>query len=161
MSRVVIGWTAALALATLAAACKDDESPGQPTAPRETAPAPGPSARLPLMLFPTSNPGKPTGALGDTLDAAAGAKGDTPCEQSYATLEAMAAAAEKAGAPAETRKKLRPKDKYLASCKELPEEMQKCLVLGYVMEHGDQCQAAKDKLDAAGQEKLKKLMSGE
>ena len=157
MSRVVIGWTAVLALATVAAGCKDDKSPGQPTAPPEAAPAASPSAALPLMLIATGNPGKPSGAL----DAAASAKGNTPCEQSYATLEAMAAAAEKAGAPASARKKLRPRDEFLASCKELPEEVQKCLVLGYVMEHGDRCQEAKNKLDAAGQEKFKKLMSGE
>jgi hypothetical protein len=116
MSRVVIGWAAALALSTSAAGCTNNEEP----APADT-------------------------------------KGNTPCEMSYGALEAIA----KAGAPAGARKKLMAKDQFLASCKELPPALQKCLVLGYAMEHGDTCQEARNELDPAGQERLRKLMSGE
>jgi hypothetical protein len=116
MSRVVIGWAAALALSTSAAGCKKSEEP-----------------------------------------APANATGNTPCETSYSTLEGIA----KASAPAGEQKRLMPKDQFLASCKELPPQLQKCLVLGYAMEHGDTCQEARNKLDPAGQERLRKLMSGE
>ncbi len=86
------------------------------------------------------------------------ASGNTPCEMSYSAREKLARDVEKSGT---SRKKLLPRDEYLTTCAALPEELQKCLVISYVMEHGDTCQAARDKLDAAGEEKFSKLVSGE
>jgi hypothetical protein len=157
MSRIVIGWAAALALSTSAAGCKKSEEPAPPTLTNAPSPSAEPSATAPPI--PTPNPAQSVRQLGNLLDAAAKAKGNTPCEKWYSTLEEMRKAAREAGAP--EQKKLAPREQYLAACNGLPAEVQKCLLLGHAMEHGDTCHHAQNQLDAAGRETFRKVLSGE
>jgi hypothetical protein len=163
MSRVALRSGIVLALAIMAAGCsKKDESPATTaeskpaTTGSAAAAAPADSAAAPIG---SGDAAKALGALGDMMNAAANAKGDTPCDQAYNAMEAMMQAAEKA-APAgatKTDKKLPPKDDFVKVCKELPEDVQKCMNFGYAMEHLKDCEAAQAKLDPAMKEKFKNL----
>ena len=101
----------------------------------------------------------PAKALGAGLQAAAEAKGDTPCEQSYNAIDAMIKAMEKQMPPGGKSKAAMPdKAKFLEGCKALPPQMQQCMVMSYAMAHQAECTEAQKKLDPATVAKVKALM---
>jgi hypothetical protein len=126
-----------------------------PAAPAAAAPA-APTAAAPGAPAGAADPGK---ALGAGLQAAAEAKGDTPCEQAYNAIEAMIKAMEKNMPPGGKAQGGMPeKAKFVAGCKELPPQMQQCMVMSYAMGHQKECQEAQAKLDPATVTKVKALM---
>ena len=79
-------------------------------------------------------------ALGDAVRAGAAAEGDTPCEQAYAgamaMIEALRAQTGQAGEGTPPSR-----DAYVSACSELPPAAQQCQVLGYALEHAQECQS--------------------
>lgn len=79
-------------------------------------------------------------ALGEAIQAGAAAEGATPCETAYASamamIEALRARTGQAGEGT-------PPDRatYLEGCTALPEAAQQCLVIGYALEHQQECQS--------------------
>ena len=98
------------------------------------------------------------GALGEAASAATGAsnEGGPPCEEAYNGLDAMVKSLEKKFGKGDG-KGLPPKREFLATCEELPEANQRCLVMSYAMDHAVECAEAKDKLDPKLAAKMKKL----
>ncbi|MBO6940027.1 MAG: hypothetical protein JJ863_33965 [Deltaproteobacteria bacterium] len=78
-------------------------------------------------------------ALGDAIRAGAAAEGDTPCEQAYAAATAMIQALQERTGQ-EGVGTIPPRDAYVSACNELPPAAQQCQVLGYALEHADECQ---------------------
>ena len=157
----------ALVVALVGVGC-DEEGGAPPAAAAVAAPAPAAPAAAPAAAAPAAAPaapGAPAGAadpgkaLGAGLQAAAEAKGDTPCEQAYNAIEAMIKAMEKNMPPGGKAQGGMPeKAKFVAGCKELPPQMQQCMVMSYAMGHQKECQEAQAKLDPATVTKVKALM---
>lgn len=79
-------------------------------------------------------------ALGEAIQAGAAAEGGTPCETAYASAMAMIEALQaRTGQAGEGT----PPDRatYLEGCNALPEAAQQCLVIGYALEHRQECQS--------------------
>ena len=157
----------ALVVALVGVGC-DEKKEAPPAAAAVAAPAPAAPAAAPAAAAPAAAPaapGAPAGAadpgkaLGAGLQAAAEAKGDTPCEQAYNAIEAMIKAMEKNMPPGGKAQGGMPeKAKFVAGCKELPPQMQQCMVMSYAMGHQKECQEAQAKLDPATVTKVKALM---
>ncbi|MEM7608781.1 MAG: hypothetical protein AAF411_25825, partial [Myxococcota bacterium] len=74
--------------------------------------------------------------LARALEAGSNPPGDTDCERAYNGMLAMVAALgddghDDGGAP--------PRHEFVASCSQLPEEAQRCMVLDYGMAHQERC----------------------
>ena len=164
-----------LVMAASAYGCdeKKDAAPATPVAapaaPAPAAPAPAaPVAAAPGTPAPAGDvkPGDAPKmgdvgkALGDAMNAAAQAKGATPCETAFLGMEAMMKGLEKNMGAGGKKAELPPKDKFVGACKELPEPVQQCLTMEYGMAHQKECQEARAKLDPAKLAKLKELMGG-
>ncbi len=161
-----------LVMAAVALGCdekKEEAKPAAPVAAAATptpAPAPTPAVAPAAPATPgapgssvAALPGDPAKALAAALNAAADAKGGTACEQAYNAFEGMMKAMAKSGPPGgKTTNSMPPKDKFLAGCKELPPNVQQCMVLNYAMAHGKECQEAQQKMDPATAAKAKALM---
>jgi hypothetical protein len=50
------------------------------------------------------------------------------------------------------------KAKFVAGCKELPAQLQQCMVMSYAMAHQQECKDAQAKVDPATMAKVKALM---
>ncbi|MEM6956633.1 MAG: hypothetical protein AAF645_13145 [Myxococcota bacterium] len=74
--------------------------------------------------------------LARAIEAGSNPPGDTDCERAYNGMLAMVAALsddghDEGGAP--------PLDEFVASCSQLPEEAQRCMVVDYAMAHSERC----------------------
>lgn len=79
-------------------------------------------------------------ALGEAIRAGAAAEGDTPCEAAYASAVAMVEALQaQTGQAGEGT--FPDRDAYVAGCSELPAAAQQCMVLGYALEHRQECES--------------------
>jgi hypothetical protein len=124
-------------------------------APAAAAPA-APGAAAPAAAAGAADPAK---AMGAAMNAAATATGDTPCEQAYNAIDAMIKAMEKNMPPGgKSSTGMPPKDKFIAGCKELPAQLQQCMVMTYAMQHQQECKDAQAKVDPATMAKVKALM---
>jgi hypothetical protein len=155
----------ALVLALVGCEEKKEAPPPPPPPPAATAPAAAaPAAAAPAApAAPAATPGPaaadPGKALGEAMNAAANATGATPCEQAYNAIDAMMKAMEKNMPPGgKSAGSMPPKDKFVAGCKELPPQLQQCMVMNYAMQHQDECRQAQAKVDPATMAKVKALM---
>jgi hypothetical protein len=134
-------------------------------APAAAAAAPGAPAAAapgaPAAAAPGAPAADPAKALGAAMNAAAEAKGDTPCEQAFNAIDAMIKAMEKNMPPGGNSTGQMPdKAKFIAGCKELPPQVQQCMVMSYAMAHQQECKDAQAKVDPATMAKVKALMGG-
>lgn len=99
-------------------------------------------------------------AIGAAMQAAReNARGDTPCEQAYSGMEALVTSLQKNASPGgASSANLPPKGKFLAACRELPETMQKCMVMSYALVNQKACMEARQKLDPATAARVKAMM---
>lgn len=123
-----------------------------PTAPAETL-EPSPSVGV-----PTDEPAPPRtidapvpegagaglaeagAALAEAIQAGAAVEGGSACETAYASAIAMIEALRsQTGQAGEGTPPSR--DAYLELCNELPPAAQQCLVIGYALEHQEECQS--------------------
>jgi len=173
---------ALLVVFAAAAGCDEKKEEAKPAAPAPTAPAPAaPAPAAPAAPAPAgdakaapagdakaapagdakADPGAAMKALGDAMKAAADApKGATPCETAYNGIEAMAKAMEKSMPAGGAKKGPPPKDQFIAACKELPEDVQKCMDMNYAMANMAACQEAQKKADPAKMAKAREMMKG-
>lgn len=142
----------ALAFAALAG-CDQPAEPGATalTEPRAARPAVAEAAPEPEVAAPREALEAPVPegaaqglaqageALGEAIRAGAAAEGDTPCEAAYASAVAMIDAL-RAQTGQQGEGTLPSREAYVEGCSELPPAAQRCLVLGYALEHGQECQ---------------------
>jgi hypothetical protein len=157
-----------LVFAASAVGCDEKKEEAKPATPAATTPAPAPTAGAPTTPAPAggdkaaADPTKVAGemgkALGDAMKAATEAKGGTPCETAFNSMEAMMKALEKNMPPGGKKAELPVKDKFVSVCKELPEQVQQCMTMDYAMGHQKECMEAQSKLDPAKMAKMKELM---
>ncbi len=130
--------TAAVTDETAPAAQPAPTPPAEPAAepPRRTVEAPVPEGAATGLA-------EAGAALGEAIQAGAAVEGGTPCETAYesaiAMIEALQARTGQAGQGS-------PPDReaYLEGCNELPPAAQQCLVIGYALEHQEECQSWRD-----------------
>ncbi len=133
------------------------DQPVEPSTAELTEPAADPAVNAPPVAEPVVEP--PSGtidvpvpegageglaqagqALGDAIRAGAAAEGDTPCEQAYAAATAMIEALQaQTGQTGEGT--IPSRDAYVSACNELPPAAQQCQVLGYALEHAQECES--------------------
>jgi hypothetical protein len=159
-----------LVFAASAFGCDEKKEEAKPAPAPTTPAAPAPTAAAPTTATPTPAGGdkaaadatKAAGemgkALGDAMKAAGEAKGGTPCETAFNSMEAMMKALEKNMPPGGKKAELPAKDKFVAACKELPDQVQQCMTMDYAMGHQKECMEAQSKLDPAKMAKMKELM---
>jgi len=152
-------------LLPLALACeaRDPEEPAaEPTAepaqaaaePAEPAPSPAvPPSQVPSPPGPSlgNSPGgqvappesmKKLGeALGRAARAAdeASAEGGSTCDRAYAGALAMANALHEQMGSANQEPDLPSRDEFVSACSELPEEVQRCMMVGYAIQNQAEC----------------------
>jgi hypothetical protein len=90
--------------------------------------------------------------------AAVPANGEDLCGVSYRGLEAMLAQLARA-MPDQPTNPLPARDRFLEVCREMPQEVQQCLVVSYAMEHQEECQQASATLDPAVRARLDAMMN--
>jgi hypothetical protein len=136
------------------------QAPANPAVPTPTPGAPGASTAT-----GPGGPGHPPmdlggigRALGAAVEASQNAGGDTDCEKAYNGILAMMEAMQKAtGRPAPRRMD---QSAFMRGCAELPPQIQKCMVIGYGMQHQQECQAARAQLTPELQERVQGIMRG-
>ena len=97
-------------------------------------------------------------AVASAAGSAIAAAKDLPhCERAYVELEGLVKTA-RAIPGNQANPKVPDKALFLATCKEAPAEMQKCLVMSYAMQHHADCKKANAKLAPALKAKLKAMM---
>ncbi|MBK6813462.1 MAG: hypothetical protein IPG81_32200 [Sandaracinaceae bacterium] len=89
--------------------------------------------------------------------AAIPANGDDTCAISYRGLEAMVDQLHRT-MPDQPTNPLPPRDAYLEICRELPQEMQQCLVIAHAVDHQDECERASANLDPALRARMEAMM---
>ena len=85
------------------------------------------------------------------------ANGDDTCAISYRGLEAMVDQLHRT-MPDQPTNPLPPRDAYLEICRELPQEMQQCLVIAHAVDHQDECERASANLDPALRARMEAMM---
>ncbi|MCA9533123.1 MAG: hypothetical protein KC593_05570 [Myxococcales bacterium] len=90
--------------------------------------------------------------------AAVPTNGEDLCGVSYRGLQAMLTSLAQA-MPDQPTNPLPQRDRFLEVCREMPREVQQCLVVSYAMEHQEQCQAASENLDPAVRARLDAMMN--
>jgi hypothetical protein len=90
--------------------------------------------------------------------AAVPANGEDLCGVSYRGLEAKLAQLARA-MPDQPTNPLPARDRFLEVCREMPQEVQQCLVVSYAMEHQEECQQASATLDPAVRARLDAMMN--
>lgn len=81
-------------------------------------------------------------ALGRAAQAAdeASAEGGTTCERAYAGAVAMASALhEQMGSANDAPPPLPARGEFVSACNELPEEVQRCMLVGYAIQNQEEC----------------------
>jgi hypothetical protein len=137
----------------LVAALLGCNEPREPPAPPPGPPVPTTPAPPPVAS--RSDAGDPARALAAALAAANEARGATPCERAFDGYQQMRTAVERTTHPAP---KLAPRETFLATCAQLPAEVQRCLELRWSVEHPKECLEAQGRLDPALQTKLQSLI---
>ena len=102
-------------------------------------------------------------ALEGALDQAARAEGSDDCERGYNGLVAMVGALQQQldAMGGGQRQPLPDQGAFLSACRELPTEVQRCLVVSYALEHRAECEAAKNQLDPEVRARIQRLMAGQ
>lgn len=110
----------------------------------EEAPAEEAPAEAPAEEAPAEEPAEEAEAAADEEPAAeevgeAAAEGEgTPCEQAFASVQELRRQLEEQmggnnqAAPLD-------RDQYLERCNQLPEGAQRCMIMSYAAEHGEEC----------------------
>jgi hypothetical protein len=180
-SRWIVGATFAFAWSLVAAGCSRSENaqpaaapqPAQPAQPAPVAPPAPPAAAAPPAPVLQPPPGAPPAAVEAAQGAVAGltqmlqhaanaannAQGGTPCEQAYNGVVEMARALLANNPRAQSE--LPPRERFLAGCAELPVEAQQCMVIGYAMQHQQECTALQARVDPAVMARARAAMRGQ
>lgn len=91
------------------------------------------------------------------LASALGANGDgTPCENAYASVQALAAELERRTGGQATRT-LPPRDEFMMGCQQLSTEAQRCLSVGYAQAHQEECAQARQAMLGSQRELINAL----
>lgn len=111
----------------------------------EEAPAEEAPAEAPAEEAPAEEPAEEAEAAADTEEPAAEEVGEaaaegegTPCEQAFASVQELRRQLEEQmggnnqAAPLD-------RDQYLERCNQLPEGAQRCMIMSYAAEHGEEC----------------------
>jgi len=160
------GPTAPIAAAAIPAAPATQQAPALP-APGVEASAPTPSTAMPdphEVVDPNAAglaEVRETGeAIEAALNAAAAAGGDTTCERAYNNLVAMVREL-RSRVGTSGQRNPPDHDPFVEACRDLPPEVQDCLVLSYALAHRAECEERKNSLDPAIRVRIRQLMSGE
>ncbi|HJL17761.1 MAG TPA: hypothetical protein RMH99_19000 [Sandaracinaceae bacterium LLY-WYZ-13_1] len=82
-------------------------------------------------------------------EATEAAEGEgTPCEQAFASVQALRQQLEERMG-GENQAEPLDRDAYLERCNELPEGAQRCMILGYAAEHGEECAQYQEQIQGA------------
>lgn len=97
-------------------------------------------------------------AIESALAAAAEIQGTDECDTAYRALGRMVAEMQRRMPEAVTPGGLPPRDAFVELCRELPPELQRCLQIGYAMQHQQECAAQRDNMDPALAARLEAMM---
>ncbi len=166
-----VAWIVGLLLVSAGCEVRDrgPEARAEEVAPAAPAPASPDPAELPgpppppgaeKVSPPSAQKLREVGAaLAAAAEAAdqASAAGGTSCERAYNGAVAMARSLHaRMGGTGEAR--VPPRDRFLAGCAELPEPVQRCMVIGYSIQHQDECKRIREESDPALMERVRSLM---
>ena len=90
--------------------------------------------------------------------AALPANGDDTCAISYRGLEAMLAEVQRA-MPDQPTNPLPLRDQYLEVCRDMPQEVQQCLLISHAIEHKEECERVTAGLDPALRARVEVMMA--
>lgn len=90
--------------------------------------------------------------------AALSTNGDDLCTVSYRGLEAMVDQLHRT-MPDQRTNPLPPRDAYIDLCRELPREVQQCLVISHAVEHQAECEQATANMDPALRARVEAMMN--
>jgi hypothetical protein len=90
--------------------------------------------------------------------AALPANGDDTCAISYRGLEAMLAEVQRA-MPDQPTNPLPLRDQYLEVCRDMPQEVQQCLLISHAIEHQEECERVTANLDPALRARVEVMMA--
>lgn len=172
MNRFVASASLLLPLALVMAlilGCEVGESSGEPDPAETSEPAPPPVAEptpspsvppsqvpsppapqaggSPGQLSPPANMQKLGEMLGQAAQAAdeASAEGGDNCDRAYAGAVAMARALhQQMGSATNGEASLPPRDEFVTACRDLPEEVQQCMIVSYSIQNQEECQRVRE-----------------
>ena len=90
--------------------------------------------------------------------AALPANGDDTCAISYRGLEAVLAEVQRA-MPDQPTNPLPLRDQYLEVCRDMPQEVQQCLLISHAIEHQEECERVTAGLDPALRARVEVMMA--
>jgi hypothetical protein len=153
------------ALAAAARAAGESLAQGAPNAPAAADPAGQPPAAPPvadqIQLDPSGQGLQQLAEAGQALEQAiqeaAEAEGGDNCERGYNGLVAMLSALQQNLGGLGNRQ-VPAREDFLGACRELPPEVQQCMVVNYALAHRAECETAKDSLDPEVRTRIQRMM---
>lgn len=90
--------------------------------------------------------------------AAVPSEGEDLCGTSYRGLQAMTEQLRRT-MPEQPSNPLPPRDAFLEVCRDMPQEVQRCLVISYAVDHQEECETQSTNLDPALRARIDALMN--